>query len=654
VVVTDTLPAGVTLNSTSGCAEDPGGVPTCSLGVIAAGGSDSYTISVTVDADVADGTTLTNTATVSSDTTDPNAANDTDTEDTTVNAEADLAITKSDSPDPVLAGNTLTYTVDVSNAGPSDAQNVVVTDTLPAGVTFVSTSGCAEDPNGVPTCSLGDIAASGSASYTIMVNVDPSTSGAITNTVSVSSSTTDPDPGNNTYVETTNVVAILPPSINKSFQQNPITADGVSTLQFTITNPNTGTDLAGVTFTDNLPGVPDTMIIATPSNASTNCIGGVLTANAGTGLIQLNNATVGAGTSCTVDIDITAPTAGSYINSTSAVSSTNGGTGNSASDTLQVSAATITDPAVTKSGDPATAQVGDTVTFTIVVSNNGPDPADNVVLTDVVPSFLTINNVTVDNPVPPSDITRSGNTITINFGTVTPTIGACPPAFGSSCYIVTVTTVVNASAAPQSGVNNVSVATSTPESNPNNNDSSAPITIVEPVLTAPETGFAPGRVSPIPAQSAETAFAQYENVTIRIPTLGINTEIVGVTRAEDGWDVTWLWNQVGYLDGTAFPGWDGNSVLTSHVYLPNGLPGPFVNLKQLRWGDRVIIESFGTRYIYEVRESRLYTPEDSRIIRHEERPWLTLITCQGYDEGADTYTWRRVVRAVLIHTQVVP
>ena len=66
--------------------------------------------------------TITNQASVSSDTADPNATNDTASEDTLVNAQADLSITKSDSPDPVLAGNQLTYTVTVDNAGPSDIE----------------------------------------------------------------------------------------------------------------------------------------------------------------------------------------------------------------------------------------------------------------------------------------------------------------------------------------------------------------------------------------------------------------------------------------------------------------------------------------------------------------------------------------------------
>src|SRR5439155_413904 len=84
---------------------------------------------------------LTNTATVSATTTDPTPANNSDTEPTTVQARADLSITKSDSPDPVSAGNNLTYTLVVDNDGPSDALGVVVSDTLPAGTSFVSASG---------------------------------------------------------------------------------------------------------------------------------------------------------------------------------------------------------------------------------------------------------------------------------------------------------------------------------------------------------------------------------------------------------------------------------------------------------------------------------------------------------------------------------
>jgi uncharacterized repeat protein (TIGR01451 family) len=123
---------------------------------------------------------------------------------------ADLTITKSDDPDPVTAGQTLTYTIIVSNAGPSDATNVVATDILPSGVTLVSTSGCAEDPNGCPDCGLGTIDTGGSKQYSITVTVDPGTTGTLTNNVSVLSDVNDSDTSNNSASEDTVVMGIVP------------------------------------------------------------------------------------------------------------------------------------------------------------------------------------------------------------------------------------------------------------------------------------------------------------------------------------------------------------------------------------------------------------------------------------------------------------
>ena len=132
--------------------------------------------------------------------------------------QADLAITQIDSADPVNPGDTLIYTITVTNNGPADATNVVATNTLPAGVTFVSTSGCSEDPAGDPTCSLGDIAVSSSAQYTITVTIDAGASGVLTNTTSVASDVTDPNPANNSSAENTtvNVVNAPPTAVGDS------------------------------------------------------------------------------------------------------------------------------------------------------------------------------------------------------------------------------------------------------------------------------------------------------------------------------------------------------------------------------------------------------------------------------------------------------
>lgn len=117
------------------------------------------------------------------------------------------------------------------------------------------------------------------------------------------------------------------------------------------------------------------------------------------------------------------------------------------------------------------------------------------------------------------------------------------------------------------------------------------------------------------------------------------------------WNVSWLENQAGWLEGSAFPSWSGNSVLTGHVYLSNGLPGPFVNLGRLKYGDRIIVRAYGQTFIYEVRANVVVAPNDASIFRHEEKSWLTLVTCREYDEKANSYGKRVVVRAVLVSVE---
>ena len=215
--VSDTFPAE--LSCTWTCVASGGA--SCTAGPVAGDIADSVDIPVgdsvvytaVCDVDPAATGMLSNTAAVAppAGVTDFNSSNDDSTDVDTLTPMADLSISKSDDQDPVAPGGTLTYTVDVDNAGPSDATLVVATDTLPAGVTFGSTSGCPSDPNGVPTCDLGTIPAGGSASYTIEVSVDPTTpSGTITNDASVASSTPDPVPDGETASEDTLVDAEPP------------------------------------------------------------------------------------------------------------------------------------------------------------------------------------------------------------------------------------------------------------------------------------------------------------------------------------------------------------------------------------------------------------------------------------------------------------
>jgi uncharacterized repeat protein (TIGR01451 family) len=131
---------------------------------------------------------------------------------------ADLAVTKTDSPDPVLVGSPLTYTVTVSNAGPDAATLVGLTDTLPAGVTFGSATpsqGTCAEAGGVVTCDLGTLASAAGATVTIVVT--PATTGVLTNTATAAAAEADGNPANNTATATTTVnpavsVTVLAPN----------------------------------------------------------------------------------------------------------------------------------------------------------------------------------------------------------------------------------------------------------------------------------------------------------------------------------------------------------------------------------------------------------------------------------------------------------
>ena len=167
----------------------------------------------------------------------------------------------------------------------------------------------------------------------------------------------------------------------------------------------------------------------------------------------------------------------------------------------------------------------------------------------------------------------------------------------------------------------------------------------------PGTGFAPLKITQLKSQPADKAYSSSET-QLEIPALNLSVAIVGVPRVQNNWDVTWLGNRAGYLEGTAFPTLPGNSAIAGHIYNSDGKPGPFVGLNLLRYGDEINILTWGKKYIYQVRENRLVTPDDQSVFKHEEYSWITLLTCQDYDQASNTYRWRRAVRAVLI--QIAP
>jgi uncharacterized repeat protein (TIGR01451 family) len=150
-----------------------------------------------------------NTATVIAATADPDPDNNVSMFAATITPAADLAVSQAATPDPAGAGQDLTYTVTVSNNGPSPASDVVVTDTLPSGAAFLSAvagdSGAVTPVGPDLTVSLGALAAG--AQRTIIITVRPTGPGLLVNTVSVASSTFEPKAADNSSTLSTMVTA---------------------------------------------------------------------------------------------------------------------------------------------------------------------------------------------------------------------------------------------------------------------------------------------------------------------------------------------------------------------------------------------------------------------------------------------------------------
>jgi uncharacterized repeat protein (TIGR01451 family) len=175
----------------------------------------SITVVALVDPSVPHGTILANDAEVSSDSVDVDNSDNMSTAAVTVQAEADLSLSKADSPDPALAGGTLTYLYTITNGGPSTATDVRLDDFLPEEVAFVSydvtnaPDNCfIQDPaQNLLRCEIGSMTPGQVVTVSVDVLVNPAVPDGtdIVNNAVVETSVTDPNPGDNVASETTTI-----------------------------------------------------------------------------------------------------------------------------------------------------------------------------------------------------------------------------------------------------------------------------------------------------------------------------------------------------------------------------------------------------------------------------------------------------------------
>jgi uncharacterized repeat protein (TIGR01451 family) len=376
VEVLDALPNGLTLIS----AETPSG--TCSGGIcqiaqLAVAESATITVTAQVDLSVADGATLTNNAAVYADQPDPVADNNSDEADVTVNGVADLAISKSADAN-ANAGEQLVYTLVITNRGPSNAENVVVTDTLPAGVTVVSAAGCAGSGSEL-VCTLGDMAVGQVVVKTIVLQIADDFSGTLTNRVTVGSDTDDPisdDDGDQTETAVTLSADV---AITKRALSETVIAGDVVTFVLDVVN-NGPSVATSVSVTDLLPTALE-YVDATPLPSGLAPL-----------VWTLGDLAVGEMRQITLTVRALSTTPnGQLLRNTAVVTSTADDPvlGNN-SDQDAVQAFGLADLGIIKTALTNTVLAGDTITYAVTVTNYGPSTARSVVASDLLPDEMQV------------------------------------------------------------------------------------------------------------------------------------------------------------------------------------------------------------------------------------------------------------------------
>ena len=307
-----------------------------------------------------------------------------------IETHADLADLKS-AVATVIAGDTLTYTITVTNIGPSDAQGVSLADTLDSHLTNPTwTLDTLAQGAWGGIAVLGPMIHGQTRTIVITATVDPATAGGydIENTANAASATADPNPDNNASDTTTTVESDVTLDLNKSFDSATATAGG-SSETFTITVTNTG-DLStahDVRVTDTI----DSRLAVTGIDCS------AFDTDASSGqTVDCTIALLPAGDSATItvtyQVDTTTEAATAVSNTAHAGTDDNGGQTATASDTVGIIENVVLDVTKTFSSDTVTAG-GIARTFTIAVHNGGVSQADNVSLTDTLDGRLIVDSI---------------------------------------------------------------------------------------------------------------------------------------------------------------------------------------------------------------------------------------------------------------------
>jgi uncharacterized repeat protein (TIGR01451 family) len=423
VTFTETLPANTTAVSLAG----PAGWTctlaslTCTIGSFAANTTANFSFVVTVSASVASGSIINQTDSIASSVTgDPNPGNNSASTTVYVSPTANLSITNVASPVPVQAGNSITYTQVVTNSGPSNAASAALTEITPADTTFGSITtpsgwSCttpAAGGTGTINCTNASFGV-GASSFTIVLNVASGTAAgtAINNTATVTTTTTDPNLANNTATATDVVATSAQADLVATNSASPTSVPPGSNVTYTQSVTNNGPAAATTaSFTETLPA--NTTAVSLTSSSGWTCTLASLTCTI---------ASFAANTTAnfTFVITVNAATAsGTSIPQTDTATASNivpNLTTNSATAIVSVANPNSANVTIAKSATPTpTVANGDTLVYTLLVTNTGPASATTVTVTDPLPSNVTY----LSNTTTTGTCSQADGTVTCLLGTL--------------------------------------------------------------------------------------------------------------------------------------------------------------------------------------------------------------------------------------------
>jgi uncharacterized repeat protein (TIGR01451 family) len=267
------------------------------------------------------------------------------------------------------------------------------------------------------------------------------------------------------------VSTVAPPTISKSFGASSVVLNGTTTLTFTLANPNSAAALTGIGFTDTLPAG---LVVSTPNGLTGACGGGAITSVAGSNSVSLSAATLGPASSCTFAVNVTATGLGAQNNVTSAVTSTEGGNGGSASASLVIAAPpVVAPPTIAKSFGASSITLNGTTTLTFTLANpNSAAPLTGVGFTDTLPGGLVVST--------PNGLTGAcgGGAITSVAGSNSVSLSAATLGSAASC-----TFAVNVRATGLGAQDNVTSAVTSTEGG-NGGTASASLGVAAPAATS--------------------------------------------------------------------------------------------------------------------------------------------------------------------------